>query len=130
MSGGLKRCSKCKEWLPVEMFHRAAARKDGRCDCCKYCRAESVRIDWCVRLEELVPGTDGATYADIIAQPPRMTDRTVPKVLRALRYWIADGTLTEAQATAIMLHAVDGLSWSDIGRMADMHHTTVRYHYE
>jgi len=37
MTEELKKCSCCKETLPVEMFSRNKSRKDGLCDSCKSC---------------------------------------------------------------------------------------------
>lgn len=34
----LKRCSKCKEWLPLSAFWKNKARKDGYCGECKHCQ--------------------------------------------------------------------------------------------
>lgn len=38
-----KRCSTCKEYLPVEHFHANKAKKDGLNNCCKNCQREISR---------------------------------------------------------------------------------------
>jgi hypothetical protein len=35
-----KRCSMCKQWFPLEEFHRNRARRDGRQHACKTCNIE------------------------------------------------------------------------------------------
>lgn len=36
----MKRCSKCKQELPLDQFHNATRRKDGKQSYCKTCRVE------------------------------------------------------------------------------------------
>lgn len=125
----MKKCGRCKERLPVDLFHKSHTRRDGRVSICKYCRAHTVRIEWCDRLERPIRNAEDVTVADMLPVTVLQADRTVLKVLKALVYWMQDGTLTSAQAEAILMHAVDGLPFAEIGRMFGTDHTYASFHY-
>jgi DNA-directed RNA polymerase specialized sigma24 family protein len=85
-------------------------------------------------LDAEVRGPYGKTVrrADILVTKPMRepTDPSWEKVMLAMRYWLDNGTLDIKQVDAILMHAVEGLPFTEIAELTGMHHTSVMYQYQ
>ena len=121
-----KRCSRCGQVKPLDEFSRNRGKKDGYStwclDCYKWGRERFDSLDATLYKR--------MTLADVIAVQKRSQDASYERVFKALGIWLRDKTLTPAQAEAIYLHAVEYLSYQEIGEIVDLHYTNVMYHYK
>jgi DNA-directed RNA polymerase specialized sigma24 family protein len=128
----MKRCSHCKQVKPLDEFPSNRSRPDGKHVHCFDCTRERRRMF--VSLDAEVRGPYGKTVrrADIVITKPlrEPTDSTWEKVMLAMRYWLDDKTLDIKQVDAILMHAVEGLPFTEIAELVGMHHTTVMYQYQ
>src|SRR5579862_2651674 len=44
-AAGLKHCSRCKEWIRIELFGRDRSRGDGRSSICNHCKAKKSKTE-------------------------------------------------------------------------------------
>lgn len=123
-----KRCCHCKRTLPISEFHKNSHTKDGYCAECMDCRREYdnrvISLDRPMRTVER-----NKTLHDIIARRQNQTDESYEKVFAALNYWIGEKIITSSQAEVIYLYAVEMFTFPEIGEIAQMHYSTVMYHY-
>ncbi len=123
----MTRCSTCQRELPESEFYSNKARAGGLHNVCIECTAEYHRRY--VSLD--APVHRGYTHmlGECLAAKPPRSDGTYERVYQALAYWIAERSLTPAQAEAVYLHAVEMFSFQEIAAFVGLTHSTVQYHY-
>lgn len=124
----VKKCSRCQQHKPLSEFTKNRSHADGYSNLCLDCNAWYAR-----RVTSLDAKRDAlygySLYAILPAQGQAF-DSTYERVFYALHYWVDDGILSDREAEALYLHAVELFSYAEAGRIVEEPRINIQRAYE
>lgn len=120
----MKRCRHCGEHKLLEEFYRDSAQRDGRDRWCMECRRYPRHV---MSLE--MPLGDDLRLGDTI-ESPVVEEERYDDVLRVLWANVDAHIITQRQAAAVLLHAVDQVPITLIAEQAGITKHAVYLHYQ